>query len=635
MKKKNIITILFSLIAIFTMYSYNTYCTNVVVGTTKITNSQNGLPNVLDNGDNFGYAPVNIGDLDGDGNIDIAVGAPKDDDGGTDRGAVWILFLNPDGTVKDTAKISDTHGGFNGTLADEDNFGHAIANIGDLNNDGETDLAVGAPYDDNTVADNGAVWILFLNSDGTVNNYRKMTESTESSWNVLWRAGYKDKFGNKIAALGDLDGDGNEDIAVTHETNNEYGSLQFGVVNILFLNSDGSLKNDVPIAHGTNGFPAVVEDNDFFGSCVDTIGDLDDDGVTDIAIGAYYSNDGAPDAGAIHICFMNSDGTVKATQKISRLYGGLDADLEKYFGGSVVGLGDLDGDNIEDIAVGEKARTDPNSTPFAGAVWILLLNADGTVKDTSEYLITSDTNGFNVSLGMLDYFSGSGLCNLGDLDGDGSIDMAVGCYGDGSFGAVYILNLSFSTPMPVELLSFTGNKAGAYNQLSWKTASERNNDYFVVEKSTDSENFICAGKIQGFGSSNSIQQYAFTDFEPCTPKTYYRLKQVDFNGSFEYSQIICIENNNTRKFPGKLEVFPNPALQQEVNVLLNNFNENETIRVEVQDISGRIFISKEIITNSRGEAAVSLQNEAFLPSGLYVITGRLDERIYSRRIVIR
>ena len=87
---------------------------------------------------------ANVGDLDGDGVTDLAVGAYCDDDGGTNRGAVWMLFLNADGTVKAHQKISDTEGNFTGMLDDGDCFGCSVASVGDLDGDGVTDLAVGA-----------------------------------------------------------------------------------------------------------------------------------------------------------------------------------------------------------------------------------------------------------------------------------------------------------------------------------------------------------------------------------------------------------------------------------------------------------------------------------------------------------
>ena len=99
---------------------------------------------------------------------------------------VNLLFahfsFSQNASVKSYKKISDTEGGFSGTLIDTARFGSAVANIGDLNNDGITDFAVGSEYDNDGGTGRGAVWILFMKSDGTVKNHQKISY-TEGNFN--------------------------------------------------------------------------------------------------------------------------------------------------------------------------------------------------------------------------------------------------------------------------------------------------------------------------------------------------------------------------------------------------------------------------------------------------------------------
>ena len=90
----------------------------------------------------------------------MVVGAGDDDDGGSNRGAVWVLFLNADGTVSSHQKISDTEGGFTGTLDNSDNFGSSVAGLGDFDGDGIEDIAVGAYYLGVHRAEDGDTWSL-------------------------------------------------------------------------------------------------------------------------------------------------------------------------------------------------------------------------------------------------------------------------------------------------------------------------------------------------------------------------------------------------------------------------------------------------------------------------------------------
>ena len=172
---------------------------------------------------------LTLGDLDGDGHTELAVGASGDDTNGSGRGAVHVLFLNANGTVKNIRKIaSGTNGG--PVLSDDDAFGRAVASVGDLDGDGVTDLAVGAYRDDTGGGGRGAVHVLLLNSDGTVKSSQKIASGIGGGPTLA----NDDRFGSSVASLGDLDGDGRIELAVGAETDDTGGDSR-GAVHVLFL----------------------------------------------------------------------------------------------------------------------------------------------------------------------------------------------------------------------------------------------------------------------------------------------------------------------------------------------------------------------------------------------------------------
>jgi len=148
---------------------------------------------------------------------------------------VHILFMNADGSVDSTVEIDDdtTNGP---DLADEDYFGSAVANIGDLNDDGVNDLAVGASHDAEGGADRGTVHILFMNADGSVDSTVEINDSTANGPALENR----DFFGYSVANIGDLDGDGVNDLAVGAPQDNAGGSDR-GTVHIMLI--EGALSS--------------------------------------------------------------------------------------------------------------------------------------------------------------------------------------------------------------------------------------------------------------------------------------------------------------------------------------------------------------------------------------------------------
>ena len=389
---------------------------------------------VLSNRDNFGMSVAAIGDLDGDGVPDLAAGASGDDNGGPERGTVHVMFMNRDGTIRDTVEIND--GTANGpVLSTGDRFGVSVAVIGDLDGDGVPDLAVGAYGEDNPGENSGAVHVMFMNRDGTVKDTVVINEGTANG-PVLSDS---DDFGVSVAAIGDLDGDGVPDLVVGANGDRNAGPNS-GAVHVMFMNRDGTVKDTVEINSGTANGP-VLSAADGFGISVAAIDDLDGDGVPDIAAGAWYDRNSGPDRGAVHVMFMNRDGTVKDTVEInSGTANGPVLSDSDHFGVSVAAIGDFDGDGVPDLAAG--AWSDDNGGPDRGAVHVMFMNRDGTVKDTVE--INSGTANGPV-LSDSDHF-GVSVAAIGDFDGDGVPDLAAGALDDDNGGpdrgAVHIIYIN-------------------------------------------------------------------------------------------------------------------------------------------------------------------------------------------------
>ncbi len=194
-----------------------------------LSSGKNGMPLLTKFEDRFNGRVTNVGDLDGDGVTELAVGEYRFDIDSGRRAAVDILFLNSNGTVKSSTRIaSEVNGG--PVFADQDSFGFALAPIGDLNGDGVNDLAVGAHLDDTGGAERGAVHLLFLNTDGTVESSVKIASGTNGGP----QRQDLDGFGTSIANVGDIDGDGVPDLGVG-SAGHVFSIGESGVVHLLRL----------------------------------------------------------------------------------------------------------------------------------------------------------------------------------------------------------------------------------------------------------------------------------------------------------------------------------------------------------------------------------------------------------------
>lgn len=200
---------------------------------------------------------------------------------------------------------------------------------------------------------------------------------------------------------------------------------------------------------------------------------------------------------------------------------------------------------------------------------------------------------------------------------NGRYGPAMGAYGDSLFYGMGYGALGVNSdwnmftycpnPLPIELISFTAEKLdGDIVQLNWTTSSEVNNEYFQIERSMDAVNWIEAGRINGAGNSSTNINYEFLDYAPFNEINYYRFKQVDLNGEFDYSWIISIDIDKN-KHP-EILAYPNPSYDY---INITQTNEHTPLSYSIYDSFG-IKVSSGIL----GEEKNTLTTDELM-QGIY------------------
>ncbi len=205
----------------------------------------------------------------------------------------------------------------------------------------------------------------------------------------------------------------------------------------------------------------------------------------------------------------------------------------------------------------------------------------------------------------------AGTCT-GSSAGSITTNAVVTAFSPFTFGSLS----SLVNPLPIELIRFNGvlNEAGE-TELEWETATERNNDYFTLERSQNGRDFEQLAIIDAAGNSNQNRSYAHKDPSPFTGTNYYRLKQTDFDGSFTYAKLISVVKEQGREF----KVFPNPSSEQTVLLTLSGDLSAE-ILIQMYDASGRAVYNQTVKnTNSESYLSVPLTLQNELLPGVYQI----------------
>lgn len=181
----------------------------------------------------------------------------------------------------------------------------------------------------------------------------------------------------------------------------------------------------------------------------------------------------------------------------------------------------------------------------------------------------------------------------------GSIISGSGCGFTGVPGTVgtfspFTFAGSTLNTLPIELLSFTASKSPENTSiLKWVTASEEENSHFIVERKSENNTFKAIGKVIGNGTTNQKNEYSFTDFQPKSGLNYYRIKQVDFSGYKEISEIRVVSFSDNSEI-GELLVYPNPTLG-DLNVELSGITANsELLEIKIRDVLGKVVFSQTL-----------------------------------------
>lgn len=175
--------------------------------------------------------------------------------------------------------------------------------------------------------------------------------------------------------------------------------------------------------------------------------------------------------------------------------------------------------------------------------------------------------------------------------------------------------------LPVQLIHFTAEKDGNTVHLAWSTATEKNNDRFEVERSYDGATFTKIGSVAGSGTTTEIQHYSFTDQHPGSGQRYYRLRQVDYDGAYEYSPVVSVAAAAT----DVINVYPNP-FSETFHMRVSTQN-TVPVHYTLADLTGKEVLSGTFASNET--ASITKR----LPKGVYFLRFSYENRIKTIKIV--
>jgi len=376
----------------------------------------------------FGEFLDGAGDLNGDGYADVIVSAWTYDNGASDTGRAYVYLGSASGLPSAASLVLDATAG-----QASDYLGYSIAGVGDIDADGFSDFLVGAPNRDDGITDQGAVFVYAGGAAAPPTALGQAFATFEAD-----QAGAE--LGSHLQAAGDLNGDGFGDFAIGAHIYDTPNGANTGRVWVYYGSASGL------------GAPTTIDGDQglsLFGFPVVGAGDLNGDGYGELVVGAPSYSDGQADEGEVVVYFGSASGISAANKAVLQ-----QNQPGAWFGYSLAAAGDVNGDGRADLLVGARLY-DSNGFTNNGAAFLYLGTPTGV--GATPTMMTVAVNGAQF---------GYPLAGLGDVNGDGFGDVAVGGYiyanGQTDEGVAHVYygssgGLLTSAPVVLE-----GNQANAY-----------------------------------------------------------------------------------------------------------------------------------------------------------------------------